>query len=465
VLDEFLDRERESILGALTEWLRIPSISVDPARAADVRESARWCAAHMKAVGLEHVEILETAGHPAVYADWLHAAGAPTIVVYGHHDVQPVDPLPEWTTPPFEPTVRDGQLFARGAIDDKGQVLYHLAAVRGLLQETGRLPVNVKFLVEGEEEDGSRNFETLLQREQERYACDAVVVSDTAMLGEDEPSICTAMRGLLAFDVTIRTAEADLHSGSFGGAVPNAAHVAAHLVAALHDADRRVALPGFYDAVRPLTDAERRSFAAVPHSDEEFARVAGVHRLEGEAGATTLERIWSRPTAEVTGIGSGYAGDGVKTIVPATASLKVTFRLVADQDPSTIARGFEPWVREIAGAGVDVTVAPLGAVAPALTPVAHPTVAATARAIERVWGRAPLFTREGGSGPEEALARILERPVIYLGVGLPDDRIHAPNERAVLSQLWRGVLAVGELWTELGLLADEPDWKTQWRTP
>lgn len=464
LLQDFLDRERDSILEALGEWLRIPSISADPTYTADVRTSAQWCAARMRAVGLEHVELIETDGHPSVYADWLHAAGAPTVVVYGHHDVQPIDPLEEWLSPPFEPTVRDGQLFARGAIDDKGQVLSHLEAVRGLLHECGHLPVNLKFLVEGEEEDGSRNFETLLEHERDRLACDVVVVSDTGMLAADVPSMCTGMRGLAAFDVVIRTAEADLHSGSFGGAVPNAAHVAARLVAALHDPSRRVTIPGFYDNVRELTEAERLSFAAVPFDDEDFEHVAGVRRLEGEAGATTLERIWSRPTAEVTGMTSGYGGVGVKTIVPATAALKVTFRLVADQDPLDIATAFEQWVLASVGEGVDVTVTRLGSVAAALTPVYHPAVGAAARAIERVWGRSPLYTREGGSGPEEALARILGRPVIYLGVGLPDDRIHAPNERVVLDQLWRGLLAVGELWNELGALGHQPDWISQWRT-
>lgn len=463
VLADFLDHERDGMLDALLEWLRIPSISADPAHRADVRASAAWCAERMRLVGLEHVALIETAGHPSVYGDWVHAPGAPTVLVYGHHDVQPVDPLDAWVSPPFNPKIRDGQLFARGAIDDKGQVLYHLEAVRGLLHEMGRLPVNLKVLVEGEEEDGSRNFEELLDRERDRLACDVIVVSDTGMLAEDVPSMCTGMRGLLAFDVEIRTAEIDLHSGSFGGAVPNAAHEAARLVAALHDADRRVTIPGFYDDVRELTEAERRSFAAVPFDDDDFRRVAGVQRLEGEAGTSTLERIWARPTAEVTSIRSGYAGEGMKTIVPATARLNVTFRLVTDQDPDAVSVAFERWVHEHLPPGVDVTVHRLGGVAAALTPVYHPAVAAAARAIERVWGRAPLFTREGGSGPEEALARFLDRPVVYLGVGLPDDCIHAPNERAVLDQLWRGFLAVGELWCELGNTGDRTDWTDLWR--
>jgi acetylornithine deacetylase/succinyl-diaminopimelate desuccinylase-like protein len=449
LLGDFLTREREAILGALVEWLRVPSISAQPDHAADVRASAQWCADRLTAGGLEHVELLETAGHPAVYADWLHAPGAPTVLVYGHHDVQPVDPLDEWISPPFDPTVRAGQLFARGAIDDKGQVLYEIEAVRGMLAEHGALPLNIKFLVEGEEEIGSPHFEDLLVRERDRFAADVLVVSDTGMWAEDVPSTCTGMRGLVGFDVVLRSAPADLHSGVFGGAAPNTAHLAARIVAALHDDTGRVTLPGFYDSVRPLTDSEHASFAALPFDQTAWMRTAGVGRIEGEEGHTVLERLWARPTCDVTGIVSGYGGEGIKTIVPATARVKVTFRLVADQDPEKVSVIFEQWLGDQVPAGIDVTVTREGAVAPALTDVTHPAVGALCRALERVWGTPPLFTREGGSGPEEALGRILSAPVIYLGVGLPDDRIHAPNERAVVEQLWRGLLTAAELWREL----------------
>jgi acetylornithine deacetylase/succinyl-diaminopimelate desuccinylase-like protein len=451
LLEPFLEREREAVLDALDEWLRIPSISADPTRAADVRASAQWCAARMERLGLEHVRLLETDGHPSVYADWLHAPGAPTILVYGHHDVQPVDPLDEWVTPPFEPAVRDGQLFARGAVDDKGQVLYHLEALRGLFTiDGGRLPVNVKLVVEGEEEIGSVHFEALLERERDLLACDAVVVSDTSMLGPELPSMCTGMRGLVSLDVDLRTATSDLHSGSYGGAVLNAAHVAAALIVALHDADGKVTVPGFYDRVRPLTGVERDMFARVPFDEDAFRREAGVQVLTGEAGLTTLERVWARPTAEIVGLASGWAPSGLRTIVPATARFRLTCRLVADQRPDEILEACERWLRDRAPAGVEVRCTPGGkGVAPALTPLDAPAVAAAAHAIERVWGRAPLYTREGGSGPEEALGRVLDAPVVFLGVGLPDDGIHGPNERIVLEQLWRGVLAVGELWREL----------------
>jgi acetylornithine deacetylase/succinyl-diaminopimelate desuccinylase-like protein len=405
----------------------------------------------MRACGLEHVTTLETDGAPSVYGDQLHAGpDAPTVVVYGHHDVQPVDPLDEWTSPPFEPVIVDGECRGRGAIDDKGQVLYELEAVRGLLQQGNGLPVNVKFVVEGEEEVGSPHFEALLHREQDRLACDIVVVSDTSMWAIDVPSTCVGMRGLVAFDVELRSAAADLHSGVYGGAVPNCSHHIAQLVASLHDQDGRVSLPGFYDDVRPLTDTEQASFARLPFREADWMADAGVRRLEGETGHSTLERIWSRPTCDVVGIGVGYTDDGIKTIVPARGRFKVTFRLVPDQRPEKIAASFRSWVAAQLPEGVDASVKPLGAVAPALTPVDHPAVGALTRAIARVWGTTPLFTREGGSGPEEALGRVLGAPVLFLGVGLPGDRIHASNERMVMSQFWKGLLAAGELWRELG---------------
>jgi acetylornithine deacetylase/succinyl-diaminopimelate desuccinylase-like protein len=449
----YVGGERERILATLFDWLRIPSISAHPERAGDVRRSAEFTAALLREAGLQNVELLETAGAPSVYGDWLHAGpGAPTYLVYGHHDVQPVEPLDAWHSPPFEPVVVDGECRARGSVDDKGQVLYQVEAVRGLLRRDGRLPVNVKFLVEGEEEVGSPHFEALLTAQYDRLACDAVVVSDTTMWAPDVPSMCMGMRGLVAFDVTVRTGTIDLHSGVFGGSVPNPAHLLARIVAALHDDDGRVAVPGFYDDVRPLTGAEEASLALLPFDAEDWKAKAGVRALDGEAGRSTLERVWTRPTCDVVGITCGYGGDGIKTIVPARGNVKVTFRLVADQDPAEVGRAFTDWLVARVPDGVEVTVVPQGAVAPALTPAGHPAVGALSRAIERVWGKPPLLTREGGSGPEEALGRVLDVPVLYLGVGLPDDRFHAPNERLVLDQFWKGLLAAGELWRELGAL-------------
>jgi acetylornithine deacetylase/succinyl-diaminopimelate desuccinylase-like protein len=452
----YLDTERERIYETLVDWLRIPSISALPEHHGDVRRSAERAAELLTEAGFEHVEVIETtapdgtAGLPAVYGDWLHAGpGAPTALVYGHHDVQPVDPVELWTSPPFEPAVVEGELRARGAVDDKGQAFYEIEAVRGLLRTEGALPVNVKFLLEGEEEIGSPNFESLLDTHRDRLACDVVVVSDTTMWAPDVPSFCVGMRGLVAFDLDVRTAAGDLHSGSFGGAVPNAAHVVAELVAKLHGVDGRVTIPAFYDDVRPLTDAERASIERLPFDEAEFRATAGVTRLAGEVGRTTLERIWTRPTCEVTGITAGYGGAGMKTIVPATANAKISFRLVADQDPAAVAKAFERWLGDEVPAGIEWSITPLGAVAPALTPPDHPAVAALTRAMTTVWGTEPLLTREGGSGPEEALGRVLDAPVLYLGIALASDRFHAPNERMLLDQFEKGLLCAGELWPEL----------------
>lgn len=449
-LSSYLEDHRDRILADLFEWLGIPSISAQPDHAGDVRRSADYAAALLRSAGLEHVEVIQTAGAPAVYGDWLGAGSdAPTVLVYGHHDVQPVDPLDLWHTAPFEPEIVDGEIRARGAVDDKGQTMFQIAAVRALLETNGSLPVNLRFLIEGEEEVGSPNFQALLQDRAEQLACDVVVVSDTGMWSQDVPSMCVGMRGLVAFDVTVTTGREDLHSGSFGGAAPNPNHIVASLVAALHDTDGRVAIPGFYDDVRPLSDQERESLDALPFDEDEWLATAGVSATAGEAGRSILERVWTRPTCDVTGLGGGYAGPGVKTIVPASATAKVTFRLVADQQPDRISAIFEDWVKGQVPSYADLAITAVGGVAPALTPVDHPGIRALSRAIQRAWGKEPLLTREGGSGPEEALGRVLRAPVLYLGAALPGDRFHAPNERFVLDQFEKGFLAAGELWHEL----------------
>jgi acetylornithine deacetylase/succinyl-diaminopimelate desuccinylase-like protein len=457
LLAPWADDHRARITETLFDWLRIPSISADPLHAGDVRSSAERGAALLREAGLEHVGILETGdgeGLPAVYGDWLHAGdGAPTVLVYGHHDVQPVDPLELWTSPPFEPVIVDGECRARGAIDDKGQVLYEIEAARGLLATTGALPVNLKFLIEGEEEVGSPNFERLLTEQAGLLAADVVVVSDTGMLAPDVPSATVSMRGLVGFDVSLRTASIDLHSGMWGGTVPNAARLVAELAAALHDEHHRVTVPGFYDRVETLSGAEQASIDAQPFDETDFrAQAGGVAYLEGEEGYSALERVGVRPTAEIVGIHGGYGGPGLKTIVPATAGFKVALRLVPDQRPAEIEAAFRAWIAERVPAGVEVVVTGEGGVAPAVTPIDHPAMQALADAIAAVWGDAPLWTREGGSGPEEALGRLIDAPVLFLGVGLPDDRIHAPNERMVMDQFWRGLLAAGELLDRLGRL-------------
>ncbi|MDQ3570114.1 MAG: M20/M25/M40 family metallo-hydrolase, partial [Actinomycetota bacterium] len=381
-LADYIEVDSERIVATLLEWVRIPSISAHPDRSGEVRRSAEFTAALLSAAGLDHAEVIETGGAPAVYADWLHAGpAAPTALVYGHHDVQPVDPLEEWHWPPFEPVIAGGECRGRGAVDDKGQLLFQIEAARGLLQRHGRLPVNLKFLIEGEEEVGSPHLEELLRAQTARLGCDVVVVSDTTMWGPRVPSVCMGLRGLVAFDVTVRTARTDLHSGSFGGSVPNSAHVVADLVSSLHGADGRVTLPGFYDDVRPLTEAEEASLRLLPFDEGEWKHKAGVDRLDGEAGRSTLERIWTRPTCEVVGITAGYSGAGMKTVIPAQANAKVTFRLVADQDPERVSQAFRGWLAGQVAEGVTVNVERMGAVAPARTPADHPAVAALCRAI------------------------------------------------------------------------------------
>lgn len=454
LLEDWLLANRARLVETLLEWVRIPSISADPAHAADVAASARFCAELLNDAGMRSVEVLQVPGAaPVVYAEWLEAgSSAPTVLVYGHHDVQPVDPLDEWASPPFEPVVRSDVMLGRGCSDDKGQVLMEAAAVKATLAVTGRLGVNLKFLVEGEEEIGSPNLEALLREHPEKFAADIVLVSDTTMLATDIPSTTVGMRGLVSFDIKLRTARSDLHSGIWGGTVPNAALVASCIGAALHDEEGRVRVPGFYDDVAEVSEQEAQSIAATPFDESEFMAKAGVSRLEGESGRSPYERTGTRPTAEVVGVHSGYGGPGMKTIVPATANLKVAMRLVPDQRPERVAGAFEAWVRSVAGEGVEVELVQVGCVAPFVTSVDHPAVLALARAIERVWGKAPLFERSGGSGPEEALGRVLAAPVIFLGVSLPEDNFHAPNERLDLQQLWRGVMAAGEVFEELARL-------------
>jgi acetylornithine deacetylase/succinyl-diaminopimelate desuccinylase-like protein len=439
---------------ALDQWLRIPSISADPEHAPDVRASATWLMAALREHGFPTIELWETAGHPTVFAEWRSAdPDAPTVVLYGHHDVQPADPLDLWTTPPFEPTIRGEEMFARGAIDDKGQVLFHLLGVQAHLEATGRTTpaVHLKVVVEGEEESGSPHFAQLLREHRDRLDCDVVVVSDTSIFDRQTPSICTGMRGLADAELHLHGPDTDLHSGSFGGGVPNPLTVLAELIAGLHDENGRVTLPGFYDRVVALSDGDRAMFAKLPFDEDRWVHdTARSQAASGEAGYSTLERIWARPTAEVNGMWGGYMGPGGKTIIPTDAYAKLTFRLVVDQRPSEVIDAFREYVAAVVPAGITATVESSGdGVRPCLTPLDSPLLAAATRAMERAFGAEILYTREGGSGPEADLAEILAAPVIFMGVGLPDDRIHAPNERVVLPMLERGARAAAFLWEEL----------------
>ncbi|MFY1678682.1 MULTISPECIES: dipeptidase [unclassified Streptomyces] len=448
----FVAEHRAAFLADLVEWLRVPSVSARPEHAPDVRRSAEWLAAKLTATGFPTVEVWETPGAPAVYAEWpAESEDAPTVLVYGHHDVQPAAREDGWDGDPFEPVVRDGGLHARGAADDKGQVLFHSLGVRAHLAATGRTApaVTLRLLVEGEEESGSPHFRALVEAHAERLAADAVVVSDTGMWSRDTPTVCTGMRGLAECEIRLYGPDQDIHSGSFGGAVPNPATVAARLVAALHDEDERVAIPGFYDGVVELTDRERALFAELPFDESEWLRTANSHAVHGERGHTTLERVWARPTAEVNGIGSGYQGPGSKTIIPAAASVKLSFRLVAGQDPDRVEKAVRAWVGERLPAGVRGEVEFAPATRPCLTPLDHPALKSLTRAMERAFDGPVRYTREGGSGPAADLRDVLGGPVLFLGVSVPSDGWHGPNEKIEIELLLKGAEAAAHLWSDL----------------
>ena len=450
---DLININRDRYVDELKEYLAIPSISALPEHAGDVRACAEWTAAEMKRVGLEHVRIIDTPGNPVVYADWLHAAGAPTILFYGHYDVQPVDPLELWESPPFEATVREGELYARGAADDKGQVFMHLKAVEAVLRAGGRLPVNIRFILEGEEEIGSVNLESFVRDHHAELAADVVVISDSPMLDRGVPSICYGLRGLTYLQIDLRGSASDLHSGSFGGAVANPAFVLAQVLNRMKDRGGRVRIPGFYDDVRPLREEERAEFARLPFDERRYRRELGAPKLSGERGYTTLERVWGRPTFEVNGLLSGFTGDGAKTVIPATAMAKVSMRLVPDQDPGAIADLCEAYLRKVTPRTVELTVTRMHGGRPWMTDFDNPFVQAAGRAIELGFGRHPVFNREGGSIPVVAtFQEVLGLPSVLFGVGLPDENAHAPNEKLDLGNFHNGIIASAALYNEIGAM-------------
>ncbi|BEP15926.1 dipeptidase [Acidothermaceae bacterium B102] len=450
----FVADHRDDLLSDLDAFLRIDGISAVPAQHPEVARSARWLAQAFTDTGFTTAEVwAPEAGLPAVFAEWRSADDdAPTVLVYGHHDVQPVDPIELWTAPPFEPTLDGDVLRARGASDDKGQLLFHLLALRAHLAATGRTTpaVHLKFLIEGEEESGSPHFAQLMADHRDRLDCDVVVVTDTGMLGPDLPSTVTGMRGLAVCTVSFHGPDLDLHSGVFGGAVPNPATAVARLVAALHDDAGRVQVPGFYDDVLELTDEERALFAQVPFDAAEFLATSKSRALAGETGYGTLERLGARPTAEVNGIGGGYQGDGGKTIVPSDAFVKLSFRLVANQSPASVMRQVAAFVADHTPPGIESAVAWEGeGVAPCLVPIGTPAYEALGRAVCRAFDADLMLpTREGGSGPEALIQQALGAPMVFLGVGLDDDQIHAPNEKVSVSMLLKGAEAAAYLWSE-----------------
>ena len=447
----YIQDRREAFVEELKAFLRIPCVSTKAENKADMQRAAEWLVDHMRAIGLEHEAILPTAGHPVVYADWLHAPGKPTVLIYGHYDVQPAEPLELWATGPFDPTVRNGELFARGAVDDKGQVFMHLKAIEAHLKTQGKLPVNVKFLIEGEEEIGSPNLGPFIKDKLDLLRGDVVVISDTAMIAKGAPGITVGLRGLVYFQIDMEGAKSDLHSGGFGGSVENPAFALAQLLSALKDRNGRIMIPGFYDDVRRLPAGERRALAKLPFSEKKFLKEVGAPLLHGEKGFTTLERLWARPTLEVNGLLSGFTGAGAKTVLPAHAMAKVSMRLVPNQDPNKIARLFVRHVKRIAPKAVRTRVTEVsGRGIPWLVSTDEPSLRALARAIHKGFGKQPVYTRTGGTIPVVAtLTKLLKVPCLLMGIGLPDENAHAPNEKLDLDNLHHGTLASAHLFLEL----------------
>jgi acetylornithine deacetylase/succinyl-diaminopimelate desuccinylase-like protein len=447
---DFVNVNRERYLEELKAFLAIPSISALPEHAGDVKRCAEWCADEMRRIGLQNVRLIDTPGNPVVYGDWLGAPGAPTILFYGHYDVQPVDPLELWQSPPFEATVRDGEIYARGSADDKGQVFMHFKAVEAHITQNGRLPLNIKFILEGEEEVGSAHLDDFIRAHKDELRADVVVISDSPMFARGIPSICYGLRGLVYFQIDLRGSNTDLHSGSFGGAVANPAFVLAQVLAQMKDRGGRVKIPGFYDAVVPLQDAERQAWATLPFNERQYKKDFGIPKLLGESGYTTLERTWARPTFEVNGLLSGFTGEGAKTVLPAIAMAKVSMRLVPNQDPNTIATLFEEYVRKITPKTAELKITRMHGGKPWMTAYDNPFVQAAGRAIERGFGQKPVFTREGGSIPVvSTFQEELGLPSVLFGVGLPDENAHAPNEKLDVANFHGGIIASAILYEEI----------------
>ncbi len=451
-LDAYLEKHKQRFEKELCELLRIPSISADSRHRSDVRGAAEWVASQFRKLKLA-TEIVETPGHPIVYAESPPVAGAPTVLVYGHYDVQPPDPLDEWISPPFEPTEREGNLYARGATDDKGQMLTHVKSAEAWMATAGHLPVQLKFLIEGEEETGSTSLEPFIKEHAQRLACDCVVISDCCQFGPGQPAITYGLRGIAYYELRLSGPKQDLHSGTFGGGVANPATALCTMLAALVNERGQIQVPGFYDDVAPLTQRERSEIEKLPFDEAEFMRQIGVDVLAGEEGFGTLERRWTRPTFDVNGLSSGYQGEGAKTVLPARAVAKFSFRLVPNQDPKKISAALDKRLQELCPAGIRMELIDFHGAPGVVVPLDSPYMAAAERAIATGFGRAPVYIREGGSIPVVAtFHELLGVDTLLLGWGLNDDNTHSPNEKFCLADFHRGIKASAHLWHELGQL-------------
>ncbi len=439
---QYIQQNEERYLEELKNFLKIPSISNNAENKNEVRRCAHYVAEQLGQIGMQQVEIFPTPGHPIVYGEWLGAEGKPTVLFYGHYDVQPVDPIDLWVTGPFEPTVRNGEIYARGAADDKGQVLMNLKGVEAHLKSQGRLPVNTKFLIEGEEEVGSANLDDFIASHKELLQADVVLISDTTMFDRGIPSICYGLRGLVYSQIDLKGSNTDLHSGSFGGAVINPNFALAQMIASLKTMEGHITIPGFYDDVTPMSEAEKKELARLPFDEGKYRQSIGAPALFGEKGYGPLEWLWVRPTLEVNGICGGFTGEGAKTVIPAKAMAKISMRLVPNQDPDKIARLFEEHMKTIAPPAVEFSITRMHGGKPWVAPIDHPAIQAASRAIEKGFGKRPVFVREGGSIPVVAsFAEILGLPSVLMGIGLPDENAHAPNEKLDLHNFQHGIIS------------------------
>ncbi|HYI96483.1 MAG TPA: dipeptidase [Bryobacteraceae bacterium] len=443
-VDAFVRENESRLLEELKTFLRIPSISTLPENKGDVERAAKFTADALNAAGMENIEIIPTPGHPLVYAEWLHAPGKPTVLLYGHYDVQPPDPLELWNTPPFEPTVRDGNLYARGSADDKGQFYMHIKAVEALRTIHGKLPVNVKFLVEGEEEIGGKSIAKFVEENPSKLKADVALVSDTALYAEGIPTLCIGLRGLVYMEVEATGPMRDLHSGLYGGAAPNAVFGLIELLAKTKSADGRIQIPGIYDDVKEPASHELESWKTLPFKEDEFlAKEVGSVRLTGERDRSVLERVWSRPTLEVHGIAGGFTGAGAKTVIPAKATAKVSFRLVPDQDPGKVIQSFRKFVADNTPAGLKTEVRVLSGGPAVVVNPDHPAIDTAAKAFSEILGKPTVFIRSGGSIPIVGdFARHLRIPTVLMGFGLPDDGLHSPNEKYKIANFYTGIVTI-----------------------
>ncbi len=438
----YINSNKANYVEELKDFLRIPSISTLAENKNDMLKAASFVVKKLADAGMENTKIVETKGHPLVYADWLHAPGKPTVLIYGHYDVQPVDPIDLWDSPPFEPTIKGENIYARGATDDKGQMYMHIKSAEAYFKTVGKLPLNIKFIIEGEEEIGSSNLEEFVNKNQDLLKCDAVMISDTSLYGPGIPTLTYGLRGICYMEVTVTGPNRDLHSGTFGGGVGNPINILAEMISKLMDSNGKIKIPGFYDDVVRLTKKERDNFKRLPFSEKQYAKALGVKELKGEKGYTTLERVWARPTLDCNGITGGFTGDGAKTVLPSKATAKISMRLVPNQDPIKIGKLFSKYIKKITPKSVKVAIKDLHGAYPIATSLDDKATQAAAKAIAKVFGKKTVFMREGGSIPiVVTFAKKLKAAPVLMGVGLNTENLHSPNEHFNLNHFQLGILS------------------------